>query len=103
MIIENEPYIGWVGVPPSHPLYGINFYEPSDAINGKLSPMDAFGICITTGKLGIIYPKEPDNPVYYWWFGFFCDGLESTINECESLAEQLNRIQYGKLRNFTSS
>lgn len=67
MAIRNQTgvWCGYVGVPPSHPLYGKGYEELDLTVHGGLTYASACALHIChTPK-----PGEPDN---VWWFGFDC-------------------------------
>lgn len=118
-------YCGYVCVPVSHPLHGVQYsdecpalvpFVPSNeasvgkrgivnifcaALNGSLRPrpddcFDVHGSLTFSGPLIGGEFSESD-----WWFGFDCRHCDDTIEkcnlayvvgECESLAEQLARV-----------
>lgn len=97
-----EYFCGYVGVSQDHPLYEINFMDETIRnnnigldVNGGLTFSD-YG-CNVCGKAG-----EFDK---YWFFGFDCAhdfnrefpcSLESVINDCKNLANQLKTYKLKK-------
>jgi len=96
-------HCGYVGVPSSHPLFGVKYSEPSQRY-GK-APEDMFDV-----HGGLTYSGgEDDFPVEsdLWWFGYDCGHLGDVSDicsegvfrdldyckaECESLAKQISEV-----------
>lgn len=94
---------GYVGVPDTHPLYGIAYSTSTPALHEtqefELAPEDVFEVHggLTYSNDGTHVPLE-SGP---WYFGYDCDhfgdenlSLEFCIEQCESLAKQLAEYNY---------
>jgi hypothetical protein len=55
---------GYVGIPKTHPLYGINYNETDFEVHG--------GVTYSDGGVNTKYPIESD----LWWFGYDCAHYE---------------------------
>jgi len=86
--INDHWYTGYVGVPPTHPLRGKDYYTPNVWVHGGLT----FAADTLEGV------DAPD----LWWFGFDCnhagddpryEDLAYATRECESLARQLAKTR----------
>jgi len=109
LFVNKSHRCGYVRIPKSHPLYGLDYLEKSpsliEASTGYCStPANVFDVHggITFSALDLL--DEGDEG---WWFGFDCNHvgdktlnmpewvegvyrtLEYVIEECESLAHQL--------------
>lgn len=71
---HNGALCGYVGTPPGHPWYGINFPEidlPGEGVHGGLSFSDFCADDQEEGW-GICHVPEPGRAANVWWVGFDC-------------------------------
>lgn len=87
-------YCGYVGVPPSHPLYQINYMQVDDDadVNGGL----------TYSRMADSWRTTKDEFKDYWFFGFDCAhywnedhpcSFEDVKADCERLALTLKKYK----------
>ena len=66
---------GYVGVPPGHPLHGMDYDAVDDKTNirvhGGLTFSDACQEHAEEGR-GVCHVPEPGRPADVWWLGFDC-------------------------------
>lgn len=90
-------YCGYVGVPPSHPLYQINYMQVDDDVdvNGGL----------TYSRMADSWRTTKDEFKDYWFFGFDCAhywnednpcSFEDVEADCERLALALKNYRKGQ-------
>ena len=84
---------GYVGVPKSHLLHGVQYHENYKKDTTPEDTIDVYG--------GITYSGEGKYPVSsndLWWFGYDCNHYQDITNpksvgfciaECQKMADQL--------------
>lgn len=74
LIVRNRmnALCGYVGVPPDHPLHGLDYEDCPDVdVHGGLTFAAACDEHATEGH-GICHVPEPGRPGDVWWLGFDC-------------------------------
>lgn len=103
---------GYVGVPSSHPMHGVDYNNCNTSVHGGLTYSDK---CNDDGEHPICHEVEPGEDDNIWWLGFDCGhagdrcpgeaalrltfpiegqyrDLAYVKEECVSLAKQLSEM-----------
>lgn len=64
-------WCGYVGVPPGHRFYGVDYETPDVDVHGGLTFADRCMEDTLEGE-GVCHIPEPGRPADVWWLGFDC-------------------------------